>query len=156
MSAELPVLTDKELLYAATVRCKCGAGMAYPLDHGLAQTFRAWGCSRVLKGEGTDGGHDNLPFMFWKVREETSINNIGGFTTRPSGTVMRTVGKATCPKCHHAWQSEPYVACGAGHHWFSGPCPSCGYAVGGAGSWSTSEGTPIEKRYTDVVLEDPQ
>jgi hypothetical protein len=98
------------------------------------------------------GEHDVYPFVFYKIREETSINNHGGATTRPAGTIARTVGKATCSKCGHKWQSEPYSACGAGHHWFSGPCPQCGYAVGGAGSYSSDEGKPIECCYGDVIL----
>lgn len=147
--------TDKELLYAATDRCKCGAGLAYPLDHEEALNLRAWVCSAALKGEAVGDGHDKLPFAFWKVREETSINNRGGYSTRPPGTVCRTVGKATCPDCQHAWQSEPYNANGRGHYWFGGPCPSCGYAVGAAGSWSSTEGKPIERRYSDVVLTEP-
>ena len=144
------MLTDEDLLYAATVRCRCGAGLAYPLDHEIG--YGAWVCSAALKGADV-GDHDSLPWSMYKVREETSINNTGGHTTRPPGTIARIIGKATCPKCGHAWQSEPYVACGLGHHWFSGPCPSCGYAVGGSGTWSTSEGKPIEKRYMDVVLD---
>lgn len=145
-------LTDSGLMFAATARCRCGAGLAHPLDHDLAMKQRAWTCSAVLKDEVNIGEHDSLPFALYKVREETSINNPGGYTTRPPGTVARTVGKAKCPKCHHEWQSEPYSACGAGHHWFSGPCPGCGYAVGSAGTYRSGEGPPIELRYPDVVL----
>ncbi len=167
MSEERIKLTDKELMYAATGRCRCGAGLAHPLDHKMALAIRAWVCSAVLKGEGQAheqslsslrgeppvGEHDSLDFAFYKVREETSINNRGGHTTRPPGTIARTIGKAKCPKCSHEWQSEPYIACGLGHHWFSGPCPGCGYAVAAGGSWSTSDGDPIDRRYPDVVLE---
>jgi len=142
---------DSELLYAAVNRCQCGAGLAYPLDSEAALKMRAWVCSKFLHGEVGAEGHDRFDFRFWTIREETSINNTGGHTTRPSGTVALTVGFATCPKCGRKWQSDPYNACGLGHHWFSGPC-ECGYAVGGAGSWSTSEGEPIEHRYRDVVV----
>lgn len=147
-------LTDKDLLYAATDRCRCGAGLAYPLDHEEAFKLSAWICSAYLKGEVTEGMHDSLHWAFYKVREETSINNMGGRTTRPSGTVARTVGKAKCPRCETTWQSEPYDACGQSHHWFSGPCPNCWYAVGSAGTWRTGEGESIEHRYSDVVLAD--
>lgn len=109
------VYTDQELLYAATARCECGAGMAHPLDHEAAMKLRAWRCSVVLKGGG-GGGHSELPFAFYKVREETSINNRSGGSTRPAGTVARTVGRAKCPKCGSEWRSEPYNACGASHH----------------------------------------
>lgn len=148
-------LTDKDLLYAATARCRCGAGLAHPLDHELAMKLRSWACSAVLKGEHeTAPVHDRFDFALYKVREETSINNTGGHTTRPPGTVARTVGKATCPKCSHTWQSEPYSACGSGHHWFPGACPSCGCAIGGNGTYRSGEGAPIETRYPDVVLDD--
>lgn len=147
-------LTDKTLLYAADARCsKCGAGIAYPLDHERAWELRAWICSAVLKDDATGTGHDSLPFAYWKVREETSINNRRRTSTRPLGTVCRTVGTAKCPKCWHTWESEPYDANGLGHHWFSGPCPECGYAVGSAGTWASGEGEPIEHRFHDVVLE---
>lgn len=176
--------TDRELLYAATARCKCGAGLAHPLDHEAAWKLRAWVCSAVLKGEGAgvserwpgrvtsanavEQPHDRYDFGMWKVREETSINNQGSFTTRPPGTLARTVGRATCPKCHHKWESEPYDAPQSpGHHWRSGPCPQCGYAVGsltefvaveapgGGGVWRSEDGEPIDQRYWDVVLDSP-
>lgn len=149
--------TDKELTYAATGRCKCGAGLAYPLDYPLdtdeALKLGAWVCSKVLKGEALADQHDHLPFAFWKVREETSINNASGATTRPEGTVALIVGYATCPKCHWKWKSKPQKACGLNHHWFSGPCPECGYAVGGAGTHSSDEGPSIEHRYKKIVIE---
>lgn len=147
------VLTDKDLMYAATGRCRCGAGLAHPMDHELALRQRAWTCSAVLKGERLSGDHDCLPFAFWKVREETLINNTGGHTTRPAGTVARMVGTAKCPSCAHEWQSEPYSACGLDHHWFPGPCPNCGHAVGGNGTYRSGDGPRIETRYWDVVLD---
>lgn len=169
MSDDRPRLTDKDLMYAATTRCRCGAGLAHPLDHDLAGELRAWACSAVLRGdvdgpatpqgfaalrgEPPPGDHDALDFAFFKVREETSINNRGGHTTRPAGTVARTIGKAKCPKCEHEWQSEPYSACGRGHHWFSGACPSCGHAVGGDGVYRSGDGPRIETRYPHVVLD---
>lgn len=145
-------MTDMELLYAATERCACGAGLAYPLDNELAFKMRAWTCSAYLKGMAGNGPHDQLDFRFFKVREETSINNRGHHTTRPPGTVCRSVGMATCPQCQHKWESEPYDANGLGHHWFSGPCPNCGYAVGGAGIHRSDDGPSIEQRYLEVVL----
>lgn len=145
--------TDFELLYSETGRCRCGAGLAYPLDHERAMELRAWVCSDALKGQARYGEHDKLDFAFWKVREETSINNHGGATTRPAGTVCRTVGEATCPQCGHKWESEPYDACGRGHHWFSGPCPQCNYAVGGEGVVRSNEGEPIKHRFRDVVID---
>lgn len=153
MTIERVRYTDHDLLYAATARCTCGAGLAYPLDHDSAMKMQAWTCSAVLKAEVESEGHVSLPFVFWKVREETSINNLGRHTTRPPGTVARTIGRATCPQCAHTWESEPYSACGAAHHWFSGPCPGCGHAVGAAGSYSTADGPAIALRYRDVVID---
>jgi hypothetical protein len=159
--------TDIELLYAATGRCRCGAGLAYPLDHEQAFKLRAWVCSAVLKGEvdppadrrlpfgiegAPKGDHDAFDWAMYKVREETSIRNEGGCTTRPPGTVAKTVGRAICPKCKREWESAPYVACGGGHHWFPGDCPGCGYGVGGHGSHSSADGDPIDTRYRDVVV----
>lgn len=146
--------TDKELIYAATGRCKCGAGLAHPLNPREALGLNAWKCSAVLKGAHY-ADHDTFQFAFYKVREETSINNHGGFTTRPAGTRCLTKGEATCPKCGTWWESEPYNACGLNHHWFSGPCPTCGYAVGGAGSWSSDQGPRIKTRFKNVVVDAP-
>jgi len=175
--------TDEELLYSATARCRCGAGLAYPLDHDEAMKIRAWCCSFVMKSEGskvTDqtqhafagksneprpGEHDAFPFAFFKIREETSVNNAGGHSTRPPGTIARTVGKSKCLKCDHEWQSEPYDACGKSH-WRSGPCPSCGNVVGtydergryqnGIDDSGCMRGDlpRVETRYLDVVITD--
>ncbi len=146
--------SDYDLLYAATARCACGAGLAYPFDRDR-RPMSAWMCSAVLKDEASDGQHDALLWSLYKVREETSINNTSGLTTRPAGTACLTVGAAECPQCGHKWESEPYSACGLSHHWFSGPCPQCGYAVGSAGSWSSTEGEPIEHRFRAAVTPAP-
>jgi hypothetical protein len=77
------------------------------------------------------------------IEAATSINNAGGATTRPTGS-----------KCGATWESEPYSACGAGYHWFTGPCPDCDCAVGAEGSWRSSDGPAIKARYRDVISED--
>ena len=142
-------MTDLDLVYAAESRCSCGAGMAYPpLTLGASEMATAWTCSRVLRGEVSSDGHTVLPFAFWKVREETSINNGGKYTTRPPGTVIRTVGKAECD-CGHTWESEPYEAPGLRHHWFPGPCGQCGNTNGSAGI--TEPGPRIKVRFRDVT-----
>ena len=144
--------TDKTLEYAATVRCKCGAGVAMPLDVEESMSLAAWVCSEVLKGNASD--HDSFPFVFWKIREETSINNTPGLTTRPAGTIARTIGHATCGQCNSEWESEPYEACGKSHHWFPGNCPKCGNDCGGHGSHSSTDKRPrIEARYRTVILD---
>lgn len=149
-------LTDLELTYAATARCRCGLGLANPLDTDKALQLSAWVCSGVLKGEIPEadrGKHDVFPFAFYKVREETSINNGSGATTRPPGTIARTVGKAHCTACGHRWESEPYSACGASHHWDCGPCPHCGNDCGAGLTWDSDDKRPrIETRFGDVVL----
>lgn len=145
-------LTDFDLIYSATARCQeCGAGLAYELDIKRAVQAGAWKCSRAIRGECDEASHTMLPFASYKVREESSINNREGCTTRPEGSECLTVGYATCPECKWKWKSEPYKSCGLPHHWFSGPCPECGYSVGGGGSHSSTEGTPIEHFYTEVV-----
>jgi len=146
--------TDLDLEYAAAARCSCGAGLAHPLDPAEAMRLAAWVCSAVLKGEVEQlRAHTVYPFAMWKVREESSINNAQGHTTRPPGTRCMTQGHAACPKCGERWQSEPYDANGLSHHWFSGSCPGCGYAVGGNGSWSSDQGERIDCRYRTVVLD---
>lgn len=149
-------MTDLELIYAATARCRCGAGLAHPLDTKKAFELRAWICSRVLKGEIPETDykqHDSLDFAFYKVREETSINNTSGETTRPDGTVARTVGHAHCEICNHKWESEPYSACGAPHHWDCGPCPQCGNDCGAGLTWRSDDPRPrIDTRFQTVVL----
>lgn len=144
--------SDEDLLYSATVRCRCGEGLAYPLDHDLARERKAWACAGFLKRTVTTGDHDLLPFAFYKIREETSINNTDGHTTRPPGTAAKIIGKAKCPKCNHEWQSDPYSACGASHHWFPCACPECGYDVGGHGVYRSGDDERIETRYYTVVV----
>ncbi len=145
--------SDLELEYAAGGRCQCGAGLATPLDTKEALDLAAWICSAVLKGEVSEQGHDALSFAFYKVREETSINNRARITTRPAGTVARTVGHAKCGACGHEWEGEPYEACGMPNHWRSGACPQCGNDCGGDGVWSSEDKRPrIETRFRTVVL----
>lgn len=148
--------SDYELIYAATARCRCGAGMAYPMDQDDSVKLCAWLCSDVLKGTNRDVLiHDDLPWAFYKVREETSINNCSRTTTRPAGTVCLTVGTAKCGACGNKWESQPYDARGASHHWFPGACPQCGNDCGGNGVWSSEDKRPrIETRYKDIVLKD--
>jgi hypothetical protein len=141
--------TDKELLYAATVRCKCGAGLAYPLHHNKSWKLNAWICSVVLRGEAEVTDHDHYPWAFYKIREETSINNRGGFTTRPAGTKALTKGEATCKKCGTWWEGEPYNACGLKTHWHS-DCPTCGEVARFENGASNMN---IEHRFKDVVVD---
>ena len=136
------MMTDLELIYAATARCQCGRGVAHPLDTRKALQLGAWVCSGVLKGEipeADSGQHNSFAFAFYKVREESSINNDSKATTRPAGTIARTVGKAHCNACGHKWA---YSACGASHHWDCGPCPNCGNDCGAGLTWRSNDKRP--------------
>lgn len=75
---------DEELVYAASSRCKCGAGFAYPSTIGM---HGSWHCSHLLKTREPRAGHsDSMPFAFWSVRSESQIaRNNGIVTTRPEG-----------------------------------------------------------------------
>ena len=71
-------MNDYDLIYAATARCKCGAGLAHPRDHEKAFNIRAWVCSDMLKADSETvpalaplGAHDSLAWSLYKVREET-------------------------------------------------------------------------------------
>lgn len=76
-----PAFTDAELTYAATARCRCGAGYAYPNGSGI---HGRWDCSAILKGVAAHGTeHDGaLPFAFYSVKSEQQPS-AGGLTTRP-------------------------------------------------------------------------
>ena len=72
--------SDSDLIYSAGARCsKCGAGLAYPRKCGFKHQ---WTCSDVLKGIGTDSGHEALPFAFYEVKSEEQPS-ANGATTRP-------------------------------------------------------------------------
>lgn len=72
-------ITDKRLMYSATERCTCGAGLAYTkhMDH--------WDCSDVIKGEQLPGTHhiDPIPFSARHITLE-SQHSANGETTRPA------------------------------------------------------------------------
>lgn len=145
--------TDKQLLYSTTARCKCGAGLAYPLNHKEALKLRAWVCSEWLKHSDTlnPKEHESFPFAVYKIREETSINNRGGFTTRPVGTKALTKPEFTCKKCGTWWEGEAYSACALNHHAFS-DCPTCGAKYLNPDGSSSMD---VEGRYHDVVVNYP-
>lgn len=142
--------TDKQLLYAATARCKCGAGFAYPLNNDDAWKLRSWVCSAVLRGEvQATQEHEMLPFAMYKIREETSINNRAALTTRPPGTKALTKPEFTCKKCGTWWEGEPYSACNLSHHAF-GVCPTCGTKQVDERGVGTMQ---VDGRYHDVVVD---
>lgn len=79
---------DRDLVYAAGARCKCGAGLAYPHGAGIG-SFRGrrlpgeWDCSAVLKGETPPTNeHPTFPFAFYEIKSECQPSAAGA-TTRP-------------------------------------------------------------------------
>lgn len=73
------------LVYAAFVRCPCGAGMAYDRDGESGKPIRGyWDCSAILLGTAdTNVKHEaRLPFVFYEVLEEVQPSAQGA-TTRP-------------------------------------------------------------------------
>lgn len=89
------VWMDSDLLYAATARCACGAGLAYaPSDPGdPSSPFKrpsAWECSDILTGRAIPSGqpgaktHDEpAPFAFYEIKSENQPS-AQGLTTRPT------------------------------------------------------------------------
>src|SRR4051812_32242019 len=75
---------DSELVYAATARCLCGAGLCYPSN---VSTHGAWRCSGVLthRCKHDVGQHDVFPFVFYEIKSEQQPSAKGA-TTRPATT----------------------------------------------------------------------
>jgi hypothetical protein len=78
--------TDKQLRYAATARCECGAGLAYPKDEPL-DLRGAWDCSAILTGRAVPSGQpgskvhiEPLPFMFYEIKSEDQPSARGATT----------------------------------------------------------------------------
>jgi hypothetical protein len=87
--AEAGTLTDDDLIYAAFMRCPCGAGIAYPKGIGA---HGYWDCSDILTGRAAPKGHegskkhcDYYPFVFWEINSENQPS-ANGVTTRPEST----------------------------------------------------------------------
>jgi len=72
-----PIFTDDELRYAASERCNCGHGMAYPAKCGI---HHYWDCSAILKGIADKNVKHSgrMPFTFYEVKLENENR-----TTRP-------------------------------------------------------------------------
>ena len=82
----------KHLVYAATARCQCGAGLAYLPGSGA----RAWDCSAILLDEAIpkdqEGSvrHDDIyPFAFYEIKSEIQPSARGA-TTRPQSPNQST------------------------------------------------------------------
>ena len=83
-----------KLVYAARVRCPCGAGMAYPKDGDYPDGQPEgpmrwphngyWDCSAILLGTADPAvKHEaKLPFAFYEIKSEDQPS-ARGETTRP-------------------------------------------------------------------------
>ena len=88
-----PPFKDKELVYAASARCKCGAGLAYARKGASGVPISGfWDCSDILTGravpfgqEGSVQHSDTHPFVFYEIKGENqpSAHSIGA-STRPT------------------------------------------------------------------------
>lgn len=75
-------VTDKKLMYSATERCICGAGLAY------TKHMDYWDCSDIIKRdpEADNYAHsDPVPFSERFIKSEVQLS-AGGETTRPRTT----------------------------------------------------------------------
>ena len=88
----MKTLTDNDLVYAARVRCLCGAGLAYPKRP--IDIRGSWDCSDILTGRAIESGqpgakmHDGpAPFTFYEIKSEMQPSQHGA-TTRPPGTAI--------------------------------------------------------------------
>ena len=76
----------KHLVYAATSRCPCGAGLAYIRRGESGDPIEGfWDCSAILLGTADkDARHTaQLPFVFYEIKSEAQPSAEGA-TTRPS------------------------------------------------------------------------
>jgi hypothetical protein len=80
------------LVYAATKRCPCGAGLAYEKDGESGVPISGyWDCSAILLGEAIPSGAPGsvqhtarLPFVFYEIKGENQPSaRERGETTRP-------------------------------------------------------------------------
>lgn len=84
-------VSAKQLRYAATARCTCGAGMAYePGGESGKPIHGYWDCSAILTGTAIPSGqpgavkHESrLPFAFYEIKSEGQPSAHGA-TTRPT------------------------------------------------------------------------
>jgi hypothetical protein len=90
LNTKKSIYTIAELVFAATARCECGAGIAYPRDAEPYGESAYWDCSAILTGKAVPTGEpgsvkhtDKLPFMFYEIKSEDQPS-AQGRTTRPS------------------------------------------------------------------------
>jgi len=95
-----------DLTFAASFRCVCGAGMAYPDGIGM---HGAWYCSSVLRGQAAQGTTHTPAhsFMFYEVKSETQPSQ-AGMTTRPQGTHVEREPAYACLNCGNVGRAPRY------------------------------------------------
>jgi len=78
--------TEDELVFAATARCNCGAGLAYPKGVGM---HGSWLCSDILLGVAIPNGqegcavHDSgYHFSFYNIKSDQQPSAEGRTTRR--------------------------------------------------------------------------
>jgi len=78
--------TTDELIFSATARCECGAGLAYPIGIGI---HGCWDCADILLGKAIPAGQEgskthsgSMPFAFYEIKSENQPSAYGA-TTRP-------------------------------------------------------------------------
>lgn len=116
--------TPFELLYAATFRCRCGAGMAYPEDTGSAGS---WYCSAILHGQASrDVDHTPAhPFAFYEPKSESQPSAYGA-STRPEGTHIEIEPHYVCRNCGNAGKVPRYRRDGTRESLENIACDNCG------------------------------
>lgn len=123
--------TASELLFAATSRCKCGAGLAYPPDDDAwCKKEAAWCCSAVLMGLIPDvpeqhGKHDAYPWMMYEIKSEDQPSAAGRTTRLPGDGRVEVRAECACKKCGRKWESE-WRSPAASNVWHHSDCPGCG------------------------------
>ncbi len=75
-------VTVDDFEWAATARCRCGAGFCYP--NFTKDSHGHWFCSALMLGTApADSEHDVAkPFAFWSIKSD-SQPSANGLTTRP-------------------------------------------------------------------------
>lgn len=117
-------LKESDLVYSATARCCCGAGLAYINNcHMIKGAEHAWDCSDILinraiakEQEGFLRHTDLYPFAFWKIKSEKSVR-LGGLTTR--GNKAKPCEECQSGKTVHYTHFE-YMGKLATAHWDKG------------------------------------
>lgn len=153
-----------ELLFAARARCRCGAGLAYPMnDDEWNRKARMWACSAVLMNtapesdnisrrgpfttEKPEAQHDAYEWWCYEIKSEGQPS-ADGATTRPPGHHVEQKPMSTCKKCGAKWES-PSVRPALAYKSVL-PCPGCGETSRSPEGYSNPN---VDTRFPDVVVE---